>query len=542
MRVPKILSWVSKRTQFPPVAIRVILFFGVFLAAFNTQAATISAASPGFYDVSNAVSQATNGDMVVIPAGTADWTNTLYYGCGITLQGAGIGQTVIQDDILTDRGGGLNILATNLTYEYRITGISFERGTRDTEFYSSFVQVRGVSKLFRLDHCEFYCMRSESFMFETVCGVFDHNFCTVSNVNIIDGFGTYWGGAMAMATNFGYADESWAMPNMMGTSNFMFFEDNIFTNPMPGIREGVTDSYGGARWVFRYNSMSNTVIEAGHGTDSAGRIRSTRCVEVYENRALFYPQNGATWLSYRGGAGIVWSNTTSGFYNTTWAVLDVYRTDDPCSYGGVPGFGGVDGVNGWDLNDTNGGTGGLYFSGTATAGSSGCTVVVSGAGWTPNQWVGYSFRSTNQPSVSGGYTNLWQNAAISANTSDTLTLEQGTWITRNITNGVYFEIHRCIQPLDTIGAGGGDLLAASYAPTPVWLNQPMTPIYCWGNTESTGPITVAPGTALVVNGINYSNAVMPGYTPYTYPHPLTLIAQPPLVLPPSQLKASPPGQ
>jgi len=59
---------------------------------------THKAASASFSDVSAAISAAPSGDTVLVPAGSATWSDQLVITKGIQLIGAGIGQTVITSD------------------------------------------------------------------------------------------------------------------------------------------------------------------------------------------------------------------------------------------------------------------------------------------------------------------------------------------------------------------------------------------------------------------------------------------------------------
>jgi len=72
----------------------------------HARAATITATSASFKDVASAVSSAHDGDVVVVPAGTASWTTTLNIAKGITLEGAGNDKTVILDDLPREERGG----------------------------------------------------------------------------------------------------------------------------------------------------------------------------------------------------------------------------------------------------------------------------------------------------------------------------------------------------------------------------------------------------------------------------------------------------
>src|SRR5439155_16633778 len=84
----------------------VVKVFVLFLAVLTllsicqqVEAAIINAASCSRADVGNAVTSASDGDAVHVPPGTCSWTSTLTITKGITLAGAGIDQTIIQDDI-----------------------------------------------------------------------------------------------------------------------------------------------------------------------------------------------------------------------------------------------------------------------------------------------------------------------------------------------------------------------------------------------------------------------------------------------------------
>src|SRR5213075_25756 len=94
--------------------------------------ASIAAASVGYDKVAAAINQAEQGDTVTVPAGTATWTKPLVVNKAITLQGAGIGKTIVFDGLQSD---GNNIcFTTNSTggevpgiapAKYRLTGFEF---------------------------------------------------------------------------------------------------------------------------------------------------------------------------------------------------------------------------------------------------------------------------------------------------------------------------------------------------------------------------------------------------------------------------------
>ena len=66
------------------------------------HAATITAPTCNQTDVQNAINAAVDGDTVMIPAGMCNWVSTLTINKAITLQGAGIGNTIIRDSHPSD--------------------------------------------------------------------------------------------------------------------------------------------------------------------------------------------------------------------------------------------------------------------------------------------------------------------------------------------------------------------------------------------------------------------------------------------------------
>lgn len=93
--------------------------------------ATYTAASVSRTDVAAAIALATDGDAVMIPAGTAGWMSTITITAGITLCGAGIGKTIIIDDIIDVNSQQLLIWTTAANKSYRMTGIEFDRALKN---------------------------------------------------------------------------------------------------------------------------------------------------------------------------------------------------------------------------------------------------------------------------------------------------------------------------------------------------------------------------------------------------------------------------
>src|SRR4029077_466685 len=67
------------------------------------------------------------GDTIAIPAGTFTWTTGVAITKAITLQGAGVGLTIIKDYV---QSGSLISLALQPNLTSRLTGIEFQNGGR----------------------------------------------------------------------------------------------------------------------------------------------------------------------------------------------------------------------------------------------------------------------------------------------------------------------------------------------------------------------------------------------------------------------------
>jgi hypothetical protein len=178
----------------------------------------------------------------------------------------------------------------------------------------------------------------------------------------------------------------------------------------------------------------------------------------------------------------------------------------------------ANGTNLWDRNYPQ-----LYFSGTATTGSNSGTIVeTTNPGWTTNRWSGYTAQR-----VSDGKLGL-----ILGNSANTLSVfydaaHEGTvWAP-----GDQYKIYKVLVLIDQPCRGAGDLISGippinSRTGTAAWPQQALEPCYSWNDTYApTGAhvnITQAVGAfAFLVEGRDYfNNTRMPGYRPYTYPHPL----------------------
>jgi hypothetical protein len=472
---------------------------------FQADGAVINARSMSRRDVESAVAHASEGDTVVVPAGKEDWNRTLNVTKAITLQFAGNGQSVILDDIIPQnpKGGprwsqGVISFSTKPHKLYRLTGLEIDRGReRTNRFSSGAIQITGSTTGFRIDHCGFNQVLNHGVdAWDSACGVVDH-----CEFNMEGGsYGVVVNHQLWAGQTFG--DGSWDTPAGWGTSNAVFIEDCVFSNATRRAWAAV-DTYSGARWVFRHNNVFNANLSA-HGTESTGLNRGTRSCEIYLNQF----QDDKHWpnvIKLRSASAVIWSNTAAGYRG--FCIPDDYRNTD--SYGS---WGASDGTNLLDKNEPGPV---LVVTHTGPAGSP--VLIVSGANWKDNQWAGYSVIDVTDHQFGLVYSNTATEAYL---------MEPERHKPTVFNAGDTIQFYKIVAALDMPGMGMcGELSrSADGKPKPPWPNQQIEPIYSWGNTLNGADAGVATRNAVIVPGVHYINDTpKPGYTPFTYPHPLALL-------------------
>jgi hypothetical protein len=506
-----------------------------FAASGAAQATTINARSLSLTDLRAAIASAADGDTVIVPAGTAVWRSGLTITKGITLQGqticdsdTGVCQdnTVILDSDQRRQPGGYPfiIFGATLGKSYRVTGITFANGSATITNNNGAVWLSGLSHSVRLDHCHFNDLSHESDWID-ICGaiegVIDHNVCTNTNGNTFHVFGDAWPNPDGSRGVNG--DGAWSAPLDAGTEKAIFIEDNYCTAATGGAT--VIDDLAGARWVYRHNHLHGDAYVQSHGTEN-GRTRGGRFRDVYANDFHNTTTHGVG--GNRSGVTLFHDNTFDGAAVGTLAYgPQAFRA--MFQWPNNPTFHGATGDNPWDANATepdgthvDGHPPYLFESGTATGGGQ-QQIIDTTKNWVPNQWAGFTAKYIGDNQV----------AHIVSNTSNTLNVvfytdSGGGHVWRA---GDGYQIHKLLIALDQPGRGQGDLLVGdspinSRTGTAAWPNQRLEPMYGWNNiyTPTNTPVNILPGVAgfMLVEGRDYfNNTVMPGYTPYVYPHPLT---------------------
>jgi hypothetical protein len=502
---------------------------GLLFVANLSRANVITANSGSFSDVSAAVASASPGDTVVIPPGTNIWTQTLGIG-GITLQGSGTNSTVIVDETpITGNGLPIINLSTAPTLA-RITQLTITVGTTNcyptvsVQAGNAAAGTRGNinvygSNPFRIDHCVFHYLTGKPIHVVSMnFGVIDHcSFQMYGGANAIEVFGGTSG-------DNGLGDYSWSTPYAYGSSNAMFIEDNYISS---AFKFAAIDVFDGGRAVIRNNFFQGTFVYT-HGSESGQRYRSARVVEVYRNIFNYSPtvfDNGSSAITVRGGTALIYNNSITNFYAVT--SLQDYRTTDNSPYF-TPWFGAT-GLCGYDSNSP------ALWTGVA-ASTTNC-LVAANPGWTNNQFYGCTVYNSNKNLCGIVITNnantMWFLGSASPQFQITFT------------SGDPVVVHLVYPQLDQPGRGGGDLMTGD-VPAANWPRQASEPIYFWNNTLNYNYNPTAVGgmgySAYpdIAAGRDFFNSPMPGYTPFTYPNPLTLTTNLVAALPPPPASVTPP--
>jgi hypothetical protein len=273
-------------------------------------------------DVQAAIDSASDGDVVLLPECTAEWTtpggctanvcaSILIDGKEITLLGAGIDRTRIKDRTIDAYGHEPLMRVVGVEGKpFRITGIAF------VEVNDQAIAIESTCKNWRVDHCKVDTLETLSKLTGGYAvtasghtyGVIDHCSFTNNEVSV-----------------YGAAGIEWESPLSLGTSNAVYVENCTFDDTR-GVLDDVIDGRDGARYVLRYSAMTNVHFHC-HGYEGGG-LRGTHSYEFYENRLTYdEPVSGGSRIGYiRGGTGVIFNNTGIGNWGPLLVVHQcVYR-------------------------------------------------------------------------------------------------------------------------------------------------------------------------------------------------------------------------
>jgi hypothetical protein len=439
----------------------------------------------GSTDVQDAIDLAVTDDVVALPAGACNWDTQVVVTVGITLEGDGVGSTVVEDDVAS---GSMLAWICESGEKSRLTGIEFNAGTRASgngNGILSFDCDNLTGTVLELDNFETDNLNGLHLVFRDVVGVVHDwdcfhaspDFCYIVRNPSWDDVGSF-------------GDNSWTQDVTWGGDEWLFIEDNTFTYSSPG---QCSDGHEGSRVIVRFNSMNDCHL-VWHGTESTGRQRGGRACEVYGN--VYDHVNNSLMMFMRSGSCLFWGNS-GDIGGTSVARVSNLRAVQNFT------FAGADGTSEWDINDD---ANNPYETCTVASGGT-LTVTCGGSpGWTTDEWTGYTVHETS------ACTECF--SVITSNTSDTLTFSSGGGFgDMSFAMDDTLEINLVLQIMDGIGIGGGSLLTTGNPPSPApegWNDQEIFPSYEWLNTDEMNDIDIGAGVCwapMCEEGVHYHNDV-----------------------------------
>ncbi len=517
---------------------------------------TRNAASCSSSDVQTAINASSSGDTVVVPSGSCTWSSQVTATGGVIIQGQTVcnGAPGVQVTSCTDN--------TNITLAYsNYRGTFYISGCSASAFctLTGVTFINAVSQIgsivltgthgqvsFRVHHCHFKNSGGVMLFEQSTYGLNDHLL-----------FDDTSAGAVPFNFDGDFASrgyQNWTDPTNPGSNEAIYVEDSL-ENMSGASNEGFFDAYAGAKIVIRYNTLNGNNMGGGHGTDS-GNYRSVVWYEIYNNNISSSPGNETPLMNTRGGTVIFFNNVVTGstpFYDVAlqyfrisqqiatetatwgdagpalnWTPISATPTDNNATYN--------------TLNAADWQAGHSYAANAVVGPRNNNAGQGGGVG-------GYNFQTSSSCTSGGTYPGSW-NQTVGGTTSD----GGCTWM--NVGGGTATSAGGasvagfCAANPDTPASSNAACAALVPGDTASrhfdsdggvypfrdqpgrTHNQVLTPNYAWNNSGSNlpNPVFGTPaGTAsVVVEGRDYyNNTAMPGYAPYTYPHPLQSSSSPP---------------
>ncbi len=293
--------------------------------------AIINADSAELADVQDAIDSAITGDTVIVPAGSKSWSGSadIPDSKKITLQGNGIGSTIINRNAVDNRVLHMNSSGS------RVTGF---------EFLNGFIEVYGQD--WRIDHCK----NNNGASWGTSVLASGQSYPTpihprgvIDNCIIVNGRILVYGTAYMLVENDAQ-HKLWAQSLTLGSADFVFVEDCDFSGS--AAIDCIDCNYGG-RYVFRYNIYTDTV--GGYMCEFhsvQGNNRAGRAWEIYGNHVISQNPGGMWTFGFiRGGTGVAFNNTCTGYPMTVGFDLNNVRDTENRETCGQ-----CNGSSNWDQN------------------------------------------------------------------------------------------------------------------------------------------------------------------------------------------------
>jgi len=292
---------------------------------------TINAKSCSYDDVNYAVNtQASSGDTVIVPSGTATWTNTLDITKSVKLKGAGIDLT----NIINNGNYYIISIIPSIPSDnpiVEVSGFTFDGGVS-----GSVILIRNENTTFDFTRFRIYMNKFQNVAYGLsaiysrgmVFGLIDNNNFTNNFYDLnIRGYDWHSWDKYTKDT-----DNTLVYSNLgMGGARFLYVENNTFSETS----RFIISSGEGARWVFRFNTLTEDYVQGFldiHGdTNNDGNV----AVEIYGNTqtttAGTNNYGGSMWIDYRGGTSIIYNNSVVVDPGGCRAVIKIREETSPCS-------------------------------------------------------------------------------------------------------------------------------------------------------------------------------------------------------------------
>ena len=256
-----------------------IIIFCILLP-FQSIAATVAADSCSRTDVQAALTAASRGDTVTIPAGDCTWSATVTYTKALIIKGAGVGSTIIRNGqsgctvtqckagscnqrLLSYSAGSEADALLDLPYRHEISGITF-----DMQYQSLGISLSNRYANFPLTQL---VIENNSFINCWDCGS-----PTADPMSYALSIAGFWEGVVANNSFYGWpyignsaTDTTGASTKNFndadynvqhGSEHFMFYEDNYFHSEGPSSYTDaecfILTTASGAKTVVRYNDFN----------------------------------------------------------------------------------------------------------------------------------------------------------------------------------------------------------------------------------------------------------------------------------------------
>jgi hypothetical protein len=419
----------------------------------------------------------TDGVTVNVPSGNATWTTELDPPCySWSLVGAGAGSTVIT----VNTGANYAIDSNGCSSKsWRWSGFTWLRQTAGTSGSNQLFNIGGGTGLsFRIDHSAIQPASGAGWgrwMWDNVPCVspgclIDHDTITDLGVELAAELPSDGGDNYAGLTQ-------WQKSMVLDNGSEVYFEDNTFAFDNY-FSNDMLDCINGARYVFRYNTVTGNLI-FDHGYDSVAES----CLELtaYQNTmdGSYAGVNEAQALVlYRGGTGVVYQNIMKNAAQANFLVTNYRSNNSGANDIHTPFCGGNNPI---DANVQN--------------------------GWTCYEQIGQGSGST------AGLTSYplyeWDNCKTALGCTGTG--DQNTIVVYNNQGGsidyTKADIVQNRDFYDSVGSfdGASGIGIGSSANRP---STCTTGVAYWGTDTST------------LYQCNHTNSWTVYYQPYTYPHPL----------------------